>query len=46
MTDIDHERHYSLGTKTLNYNPGNIEEAPLEDLLVPGNIITLFLFLM
>jgi len=36
MTDFHHhDSHYSLGTKSLNYDPDNIEEAPIENLLIP-----------
>jgi len=35
MTDYHHERHYHLGTKTLNYDSADVETTDLKDLLVP-----------
>jgi len=35
MTEYHHERHYALGTKTLNYDSADVETTDLKDLLVP-----------
>jgi hormone-sensitive lipase len=35
MTEYHHEGHYSLGTKTLNYDADDIETTDLKDLLIP-----------
>jgi len=38
MTEYHHEGHYSLGTKTLNYDADDIETTDLKDLLIPSKI--------